>query len=105
MEPEIARRLRSADIDADHVQEVPELGKGADDEDDILPYLNREDVILVTNNFSDFDDIDFEDHEGILIDFDGERSAREYAFAILRLVKQYPDRNALRHREPLDEWL
>lgn len=104
MEPSIARRLRREGIDGKHVQEVSELGKGADDTDDILPYLNRVDAILVTNNFRDFGDIPFEDHQGMLLDFDGRRAAHEYASAILQVVEAYPSRDALRHREPLDDW-
>ena len=105
MEPRIARLLRKEDVTAKHVQEVPSLGKGADDFEDILPWTRREDAILVTNNFRDFDDVDFDDHAGILIDYDGRRSYREYAFAILRVVDRYPSRDDLRHREPLDDWL
>lgn len=105
MEPSIARILRTEGVNVRHVQEVPELGKGADDAADILPYLKREDAILVTSNFRDFGDIAFEEHEGVLLDFDGRRSAREYGFAILRIIEAYPDRDALRHREPLDDWI
>jgi len=103
--PAIARRLRAHDVDARHVQEVPELGKGADDAADHLPYVLREDAILVTNNFHDFGDVAFDEHEGILLVYDGERSAHEYASAIARTVEAYPGRAALRHREPLDDWL
>lgn len=105
MEPAIARRLRKTAIDAWHVQEVDILGKGADDSSDILPYLNREDAILVTNNFRDFGDMAFDAHEGILLDFDGRRSAAEYARGIRRVIESYPSRDALRHREPLDDWI
>lgn len=105
MEPAIAGQLRTEGLDARHVQEVPTLGKGADDEDDVLPYLRREDAILVTNNFRDFGDVPFGDHEGILLDFDGRRSAHEYASAVDRIVDAYPGRGALRHTEPLDDWV
>lgn len=104
MEPAIARDLRSAGIQADHVQEVAELGKGADDTSDILPYLNRTDAIFVTNNFRDFGAIPFEDHHGILIDYDGRRSSQEIVAIILRIIRAYPSRDELRHKEPMDDW-
>lgn len=104
MEPSIARNLRDEGIDGKHVQEVPELGKGADDMDDILPYLNQADAIFVTNNFRDFGTIPFEDHQGISIDYDGSRSGHEYTSAILRVIDAYPSRDAFRHEEPLDDW-
>lgn len=104
MDPDIARRLRTEDVHANHVQEISELGKGADDTDDILPYLTRVDAIVVTNNFRDFGALPFEEHHGILLDFDGRRSVDEYVSAILRIIEAYPNRDALRHREPLDDW-
>ena len=105
LDPMIAERLRANGLDAWHVQEVDALGKGADDETEILPSLRQRDAILVSGNVQDFAAMDFEDHEGILLVFDGRRSAVEYVAAIRRLVDRDPDRDALRHREPLDDWL
>jgi len=44
------RELRELGHDAFHVREVPELGVGAQDEPDILPWLQDNDTLLLTRD-------------------------------------------------------
>lgn len=103
LEPQIATYLEKEDLTADHVLGV--LFQGADDSDDILPYLRDHDRIFVTNDVSHFSDVPDEDHEGIIIVYDGELRAFEITAGILEIVDTYPDRDSFRGYEILDDWL
>ncbi|MEF8886713.1 MAG: DUF5615 family PIN-like protein [Haloarculaceae archaeon] len=84
---------------------VDELGPGAADRADVLPYARQEDLVVVTKDVSDFGEADADDHEGVILVFDDRLDGDEMADGIRRLVLAYPSRDALRGREVLDEWL
>jgi hypothetical protein len=99
----VATRLRAHGHRAEMV--VDELERGADDHPDVLPYARREDLIVVTKELSDFGDLDFDDHEGVILVFDDGLDGDDVASGIRQIVVPYPDRDALRGRETLDDWL
>lgn len=103
LHPQIVRYLGKEDIDAAYVPAV--LFEGADDEEDILPYARDHDSIVVTNDIRDFIDRSDDEHEGIILVFDGRRSAFTITAGILDIVDVYPNRDALRGYEVLDDWL
>lgn len=103
LEPRIATYLKKEGIAADHVLDA--LFEGADDRDDILPYLREHDRIFVTNDVTDFSTVPDTAHEGIIILYDGKRPAFEITGGILDVVDVYPDRDSLRGYEILDDWL
>jgi predicted nuclease of predicted toxin-antitoxin system len=103
LHPQIVTYLRKENIDASYVPDV--LFEGADDEADILPYLTDHDRILVTNDLEHFSDRAPGEHEGIVLVYDGKLTAFEIVSGLLDIVETYPDRDALRGYEVLDDWL
>lgn len=101
LEPQIAEYLRKESISADHVRD--ELRAGADDGTEILPYLREHDRVVVTNDVQDFSGLADDEHEGIVLLYDGERTAFEVATGILDIVEAYGDRELLRGYEILDD--
>ena len=99
----VAIRLRTHGHRAEMV--VDELEPGADDHPDVLPYARREDLIVVTKDVSDFGDLDFDDHEGVILVFDDRLDGDDMANGIRRIVGAYPSRDDFRGREALDDWL
>ena len=75
LHPPIVTYLRKEDIDASYVPDV--LFEGADDEADVLPYLSEHDCILVTNDLTHFSDRAPDEHEGIVLVYDGKLTAFE----------------------------
>jgi predicted nuclease of predicted toxin-antitoxin system len=102
LEPQIAVSLEKRGIAAEHVRDA--LRRGATDSE-VLQYARSQDALVVTLDKKDFARISYGDHEGILVLRDERVSAYETARAIGNLVDAYPDRDSLRHREPLDDWL
>jgi predicted nuclease of predicted toxin-antitoxin system len=102
LEPQIAVHLEKRGIPAEHVRDA--LRRGAPDTD-VLRYARTHDALVLTLDKKDFARIPYDDHEGILVLRNGAVSAYETARAISDLVDAYPDRDSLRHREPLDDWL
>lgn len=101
-EPQIVTHLEKRGITAEHVRDA--LQRGATDSE-VLQYARAHDALVVTLDKKDFATISYNDHEGILVLRNGRVSAYETARAIADLVDSYPDRDSLRHREPLDDWL
>ena len=103
LEPQIAEYLQKESISAEHVRDA--LHPGADDRAEILPYLRERDGILVTNDVRDFGGLADDEHQSIVLLFDGERSAFEITAGILDIVEAYGDRDSLRGYEVLDDWI
>lgn len=103
LEPQIAEYLQKAPISADHVRDA--LRAGANDRTEILPYLREHDRIIVTSDDQEFTGLADDEHEGVVLLFDGERTAFEVAAGILDVVEAYGDRDLLRRYEILDDWI
>lgn len=104
LSPNIAKELRTRDIEAEHSLEA--RFEGADDFDDILPYCRNADAVLVTNNVRDFNSTTLgpQEHAGIVIVHDKARPADEIAAELQRMVAAYQDRQAFRGFESADDW-
>lgn len=98
-----AIQLQEHDHRADLVVDV--LTPGADDIGDILPYARAEDLIIVTKDVSDFARLHPEEHEGLVLVFNDRLSGFQLAAGILGIIEAYGSRNAMRHREIVDQWL
>jgi len=103
LHPQIVPYLEKADLGAEYVPTV--LFEGADDDEDIVPYVLEHDAIFVTHDLRHFSDRAPEEHEGIILVYDGELEAFEIVSGVLDIVEAYPDRDALRGYEVLDDWL
>lgn len=103
LDPQIVRYLKKETLDAAYVPNV--LFEGADDDDDILPHAREHDYIFVTNDLQHFSDREFDEHEGIVLVYDGKLKTFEIVSGLLDIVASYPDGNTLRGYEVLDEWI
>lgn len=105
LRPEIASELEARGFRAEHVRDA--LYEGADDTVDVLPYCRETDAILLTNDFTDFNDstLGTDDHAGVVIVYDKNRPAAEIAQAVARIVDAYGERDALRGFENADDWV
>lgn len=103
LHPPIVTYLGKEDIDAGYVPEI--LFEGADGENDILPFAREHDHIIVTNDLRHFSDRDDDDHEGIILVYDGKLKPFDIVSGLLDIVEAYPNRDALRGYEVLDDWL
>ncbi len=102
LEKDLARAIQQEGFIAEHVSDA--LGAGADDVADILPYATREDMLLITND-RDFAGLPHNAHPGILLLYDTDVQPHEVASGVVALVDAYDDRDQLRHREALDDWV
>lgn len=82
------------------------LDEDADDEEDILPYVRNEELIVVTADVKNFAAFDESRHEGVFYLDDQRASAYDIATAVLEIVDQYgsPD-HVNGKRENLDKWI
>ncbi|NHN47988.1 DUF5615 family PIN-like protein [Halostella sp. JP-L12] len=81
-----------------------ELGRGADDETDILPYAREQDLIIVTSDVTDFGPVPSEAHAGIVLLYDDAMPAYRVASGLLAMVDAYGNRAEFGGREELDPW-
>jgi len=88
LEPDLVTLLRRESIDAEHVQET--VGKGTDDTA-IAEYALENDLIIVTNNVSDFAHQPSEDHAGLALVYDDTRPPSALATAIKAMVETYDE--------------
>jgi len=95
--------LRSEGHRAELVVDV--LEPGVADEDDVLPFARRNDLVVVTKDVSDFGALDGTAHEGIVLVFDHGLGADDIATGVRAIATAYPSRDAFRGREVLDDWL
>lgn len=103
IDPKVAVYLQKEDIVTEHVRD--ELGQGADDETDVLPYAREQALIVVTSDVKDFGDLPTTAHAGVILVHDDTMPAHRIAFALISLVDTYPSRDAFAGREELDAWV
>lgn len=102
IDPKVATYLDKEHLFAVHVRDT--LGQGADDEDDVLPYARKHDLIVVTSDVKDFGDLPSESHAGVVLLYDDTMPAYRVASALITMVDAYPSRGAFAGREELDVW-
>jgi len=104
LEPEIADILEKEGYRAEYSDYV--LSEDADDEDHILPYVQNEELIVVTADIKNFAPLDSARHEGLILVNNQQKSAYKLAQGILDIIDAYgsPDRmcDKLEH---IDPWL
>lgn len=103
LEPTVADLLEDEGYRAEYSDYV--LDEDADDEDDILPYVRREELIVVTADVKNFAAFDESRHEGVFY-LDNQRApAYDIASAVLELVDQYGSPDHMNGKtENLDKW-
>lgn len=104
LEPEVATLLSDEGFRAEYADYV--LDEDADDEDDILPYVRQEELIVTTADVKDFAAFDESRHEGVFYLNDQRASSYQIATAVLELVDQYGTPGHMSGKaENLDKWL
>ena len=104
LEPRIAEILRNEGYPAEYSDYV--LDEDADDEDDILPYVQQEELMVVTADIKNFAPLADSRHEGLLLVNNQRASAYAIANAILDIVDAYRSpTNMIGKVEPLDPWI
>lgn len=104
LEPEVAQLLENEGYRAEYSDYV--LDEDADDEDDILPYVRREDLIIITADVKNFAAFDESRHEGVFFLNNQRTSAHKIATAVLELVDQYCSPDHMNGKtENLDKWI
>lgn len=84
---------------------VDALEPGVDDLSGILPYARREDLVIVTKDYSDFGALQPGDHRGLILIADHGYQPHTVADAIERIVNAYGSRDAFGSGiEFLDDW-
>ena len=94
--------LRAEGHGGEHV--VDALDAGVADHDDIAPYADEHDHVVVTKD-TDFLAMSEEEHAGIFFVNDHGLTAYEIATAIIRAVDAVGDRETLRGVVFVDSWL
>jgi len=102
IDPKVATYLNKEDLFAVHVRDT--VGKGADDEDDVLPYARDNDLIIVTSDVKDFGGLPSDSHAGIILLYDDTMPAYRVASALITMADTYPSRDEFAGREELDAW-
>ena len=102
IDPKTASYLQKEGVYAEHIRD--ELGRGADDENDILPYAREQDLIIVTSDVTDFGPLPSEAHAGIVLLYDDAMPAYRVASGLLAMVDAYGNRAEFGGREELDPW-
>jgi hypothetical protein len=102
IDPKTATYLRKEGLRAEHVRDALRLG--ADDEDEVLPYAREHDLVVVTNDVTEFGSLPEDAHAGLVIFYDDTMPAYRVASALVAMVDAYPGREAFAGREELDPW-
>ena len=103
IDPKVRTYLEKEGILAEHVRDS--LWQGADDEADVLPYANENDLIVVTSDGSDFGKLESGTQTGVVLLYDDTTPAYRVASGILALTDAYGTREAFGGREELDAWI
>ena len=104
LEPRIAEFLRKEGYPAEYSDYV--LDEDADDEDDILPYVQQEELMIVTADIKNFAPLADSQHEGLMLVNNQRASAYAIANAILDIVDAYGSpTNMVGKVETLDPWI
>ncbi|ERG93659.1 DUF5615 family PIN-like protein [Haloquadratum walsbyi] len=104
LEPRTAEILRKEGYRAEYSDYV--LDEDADDEVDILPSVQQEELIIVTADIKNFAPLADSRHEGLLLVNNQRASAYAIANAILNIVDAYGSpANMLGKIETLEPWI
>ena len=104
LEPRTAEILQKEGYRAEYSDYV--LDEDADDEADILPYVQQEELIIVTADIKNFAPLDESRHEGLLLVNNQRTSAYAIANAILNIVDAYGSpSNMVKNIENVDPWI
>jgi hypothetical protein len=104
LEPRVAEILRKEGYRAEFSDYV--LSEDADDEADILPYVQQEELIIVTADIKNFAPIDESRHEGLFLLNNQRSSAYSVAQAILDIIQQVGTPDNLNGKTlTLDPWI
>ena len=95
--------LRKLDHDVKRLDDVPELGLGADDES-IAGYTHQHDRLLLTQDDDFFTELDVENTAGVLFQTDQTLSAREVG-NIVHELSQYLDQSDISLEYVSRNWL
>lgn len=101
VDPKVGELLDEEGFRVVHVQEA--LSKGADDQEDILPFAREEDLVLVTSDVTDFGKVASSRHRGVMLLFDQRTPPHEVGQAIVSLVNAYGSRERF-ESDALDDW-
>lgn len=102
IDPKVATYLDKEEIFAVHVRDT--IGQGADDEEDVLPYAQDNNLVMVTSDVNDFGTLPPDVHAGIVLLYDDTMPAYRVASALLTMIDAYPSRDEFAGREELDAW-
>jgi len=104
LEPRTAEILGKEGYRAEYSDYV--LDEDADDEVDTLPYVQREELMIMTADIKNFAPLADSRHEGLLLVNNQRASAYAIANAILNIVDAYGSpTNMLGKVETLDPWI
>jgi hypothetical protein len=104
LEPEVATILDEKGHRAEYSDYT--LDEDADDEDDILPYVRQEELIVITADVKNFAAFDESRHEGVFYLNDQRASAYRIASAVLDIIDQYGSPSRMNGKsENLDKWI
>jgi|APHM01.1.fsa_nt_gi hypothetical protein len=104
LEPRTAEILRKENYRAKYSDYV--LHEDADDYNDILPYVQREELMIVTADIKNFAPLASSRHEGLLLLNNQRASAYAVANAILNIVDAYKSPSNMSGKvENLDPWI
>lgn len=103
-EHEVLSRLRDADHDVEHVDFVPELGKGASDEE-LGQYSIETDRTIVTYDDDFIDEVPDEEYRAVLFFENDTLTAREIAAIITAMSEVYPHDHVQGLQKTGQEWL
>jgi len=103
IDPKTATYLGKEGLHVEHVRDA--LWQGADDEEDVLPYARKRDLVIVTSDVQDFGSLEPETHAGVIVLYDDSMSAYLVAAGLLTMIDAYQDRDAFAGREVLDSWV
>ena len=104
LEPKVATILDNEGYRAEYSDYV--LTEDADDEDDILPYVRQEELVVITADVKNFAAFDESRHEGVFYPDKQRTSAYRIATAILDLIDQYGSPDHMNGKtENLDKWI
>ena len=90
-------------IHAEHVRDS--LWQGADDREDILPYVREHELIIVTSDVKDFSRSPSDANAGVILLYDDTMPAYQVAAGLITMTDAYRDRAAFDRREELDTWV
>jgi predicted nuclease of predicted toxin-antitoxin system len=104
LEPEVATLLDKEGYCAEYSDYV--LGEDADDEDDILPYVRQEELVVITADVKNFAAFDESHHEGVFYLDNQRTSAYRIANAVLDIINQYGSPDHMNGKtENIDKWI